>query len=166
MYVCTRVCVCIYMYARVCMPVVHARARVWRPEVNLGCCPLGVIHIPFVLKVFLFLCVCMLLVYAGIIGGQKRAPLKLDPLELELQAVVNHLMQMLGTALESSARAISRAPIFLFEARSFTWPGTCQTGQTTWPAGTGCPLVSNVLALRFQVYLGLCCCFWFVCFFI
>lgn len=60
--------------------------------------------------------------YAGIVGGQKRAPLELDPLELELQAVVNHLMQMLGAALESTARAISRAPIFLFETRSLTWP--------------------------------------------
>lgn len=55
----------------------------------------------------------MLLVYAGIIGGQKRAPLELDPLELELQAVVNHLMQMLGTALEFLCKSHLSSPYLL-----------------------------------------------------
>lgn len=47
-------------------------------------------------------CVCVLHVSAHTHRDQKRA---LDPLELELQAVVNYRIWVLGTELRSSRRA-------------------------------------------------------------
>ena len=47
--------------------------------------------------------VCLGRVSAGAYSGQKRAP---DPLELELQVVVSHLM-LLRIKLRSSVRAAS-----------------------------------------------------------
>lgn len=77
--------VCVYMYARVCVPVVHARAHACGGQKSTLDAALSVSStFLLLLKVFLFLCVCMRLMCAGIVGGQKRAPLELDPLELEL----------------------------------------------------------------------------------
>lgn len=150
---------CVHAYSSCTCMCVEARSQPWM--LPFRCHP----HSFCFESIFISLCV-----YAPCVCWYHRRPEEGAPRTRPPRARVSGSGEPLdadaGTALESSARAISRAPIFLFEARSFTWPGTCQTGQTTWPAGTGCPLVSNVLALRFQVYLGLCCCFWFVCFFI
>lgn len=49
------------------------------------------------------MCLCMCILYAeGARGGLKR---ELDPAEVELQAIVNHPIWVLGTKIQSSGRA-------------------------------------------------------------
>lgn len=67
-------------------------------------CPL----VLFIYYLFIFMCMCVSLcvchIPVGSYQGQKRV---LDPLEPELQAVMNHLLWVLGTFTVSSARAAS-----------------------------------------------------------
>lgn len=81
---------CVGVHPRVCY--IHMHAHMWRPEVNIGCCTPGTVHLGSLSPEDLYVYVHE---SVGALGGQKRA---LIPCELPVW--------ILGIELCYSARVV------------------------------------------------------------